>query len=138
MHHHPPHPQGFYATHARAISEAIHGEGAACLKRYTCTNLTTPSGSLVKALLVNSAHGMQAWEGADGTVDLSSAPDKYQGFGRVALNTSLPTVLRASPQAGASALFIGEWRCVVQGPWCCVIQGQWCCGVQGACCCDFL
>jgi subtilisin family serine protease len=50
---------GFYAEHARAIAEAVHGLGAACLVHYTCSNFSSPSGSLVKALLVNSAHGMQ-------------------------------------------------------------------------------
>ena len=50
---------------------------------------------------------MQVWN-SDSAVNLTSAPDEHQGFGRIALNTSLPTVLRASPRAGASALFIDE------------------------------
>ena len=48
---------GWYAEHAAAIAASLRG-GGGCLESYTCTNISA-SGSLVKAILVNSARGLK-------------------------------------------------------------------------------
>jgi subtilisin family serine protease len=49
----------------------------------------TPSGPLLKAMLLHSGERMKRYEGSP-SKDLSSPPDIYQGYGRIKLNNILP------------------------------------------------
>lgn len=75
---------GFYASHAMYVSTALNWD---CIPGYMCSAYE-PSGVLVKATLIHSTVEMTGWDN-ETFVPLSSPPDYNQGFGRVALNSTL-------------------------------------------------
>jgi subtilisin family serine protease len=64
----------------------------------------TPSGTLLKALILQSGKPVKGYDGNSGVV-LSSVPDTYQGYGRVNLASVLPIVSHAK---AAFTLFMDQ------------------------------
>ena len=86
----PPSRALSYAPHLRAPTVAATAAPTAVSFQPTHTKRHAPhiSSNIIRAA---RPARVQAWESDDGTVSLQTPPDDYQGFGRVALNTSLPT-----------------------------------------------
>jgi hypothetical protein len=64
-----------------------------CKSSYSFCKSFTPSGVLVKAVLLHSGSQMQLYNGATNgkpNVQLGAVPDNYQGFGRIKLLNVLP------------------------------------------------
>lgn len=62
-----------------------------CRKSYRSCKDFTPSGALVKAILIHSSSTMTMYNGGgDRDVSLGSPPDYMQGFGRITLSNVLP------------------------------------------------
>ena len=68
--------------------------GTMCNSSYSKCGSFNPKGATVKAMLINSGHPMADYGGNSETVEpaasLSSPPDFYQGYGRIALQNVLP------------------------------------------------
>ena len=77
--------QGFYAKHAKMISQSL---GHECLKLYTCENISA-SGALIKAVMINSAQGMALWDQSTPTA-LADPPTKEQVYVYVLECTNVP------------------------------------------------
>lgn len=79
-----------------------------CDPQYTFCKVFTPSGILLKALLLQSGKSVNGYDG-NGGVRLSSLPDTYQGFGRVNLASLLPQMIYSA--AGSPfTLFMDEMK----------------------------
>eukprot|EP01032_Pedospumella_encystans_P012778 gene12778-14757_t len=63
-----------------------------CDPQYAFCKVFTPSGILLKALLLQSGKSVNGYDGNNG-VRLSSLPDIYQGYGRVNLASLLPQMV---------------------------------------------
>lgn len=64
---------------------------AVCSPLYPSCASFTPSGVLIKALLLHSGSAMALYNGGGSDdVPLGAAPDSYQGYGRVTLSNALP------------------------------------------------
>ena len=64
-----------------------------CNRSYQLCKVFTPSGVLVKAMLLHSGSAMSLFNGQDGgksDISLGSPPDNTQGFGRIDLMNALP------------------------------------------------
>ena len=74
-----------------------------------------PSAALVKAVLVNSAVGLAAYGGYP-DVELGSPPEPYQGFGRILLNSTMPTAPPPDEDVrGTTALWVDDLRALSAG-----------------------
>jgi hypothetical protein len=62
---------------------------AICNYHYNFCKSFTPSGVLVKAILLHSGNPMALYENGSG-VKLDNPPDFYQGYGRITLKNVLP------------------------------------------------
>ena len=72
----------------------------------------TPSGVLVKAVMLHSGSRMALFNGGESlTVSLSSPPDFMQGYGRVSMETAMPL---AGVITGMD-LFVDDLRSISQG-----------------------
>lgn len=60
-----------------------------CRKSYQSCGAFTPSGVLMKALVLHSGTGMDLYNGKVKS-DLGNPPDIYQGYGRIKLGSLLP------------------------------------------------
>ena len=100
---------GHYAKHTEYIAGVV--SGSTCLSSYFCYNKTWISGNLVKAIMVNGAEPIWArYDYANGDEqNLGNPPTKEQGWGRVALEASVP-VTQTSPYTGGTALFVDDNR----------------------------
>ena len=63
---------------------------ASCNKLYLNCAAFTPSGVLIKTILIHSGSKMIQKHGISSNTALGNPPDFIQGYGRVALNTVLP------------------------------------------------
>jgi hypothetical protein len=61
-----------------------------CNKDYHFCNTFTPSGVLVKAILLHSGQAMTRFNGRPNSSPLDAPPDSTQGYGRVTLSNVLP------------------------------------------------
>ena len=60
-----------------------------CLSSYKFCKSFSPSGVLIKAILLHSGQQMALWEGGGG-IPLGAPPDNYQGYGLSLLKNVLP------------------------------------------------
>jgi hypothetical protein len=65
-----------------------------CNRSYASCASFSPKGATVKATIIHSGHQMDQYIGSSATVEptatLSTAPDSFQGFGRISLHNVLP------------------------------------------------
>lgn len=92
---------GRYPAQGTSMATPVVSASAALVRQYfmdgwyptgakVAANSMTPSGALVKAILINSAAAMKVYHARDGTIiSLGSPPDNYQGFGRILLSNVL-------------------------------------------------
>jgi hypothetical protein len=62
----------------------------ACNVKYNSCKVFTPSGALVKAILLHSGSALTVYENGNTKTALGNPPDYYQGFGRITLMNALP------------------------------------------------